>query len=156
MRGPVVTLLSHVDTVLADAEDWQHDPWSGDVVDGCSGSRRDRHEVADRRGARGRDRPRSRRLAARDGLLRLLVVADEEVGGTLGARWLCAEHPALVRSDVVINEGGGAQLHFGDRRHYSIGVGEKASAGSRCACVAGPAMPPPRGSPTTRCCTCCR
>lgn len=126
VRGPVVTLLSHVDTVLADAEDWQHDPWSGDVVDGVLWGRgaidmksQTAAELAAAIGlARAGWRPAT-------GLLRLLVVADEEVGGTLGARWLCAEHPALVRSDVVINEGGGAQLHLGDRRHYSIGVGEK-------------------------------
>jgi acetylornithine deacetylase/succinyl-diaminopimelate desuccinylase-like protein len=32
--GPTLCLLSHVDTVLADAGAWQRDPWSGDVVDG--------------------------------------------------------------------------------------------------------------------------
>ena len=32
--GPTLCLLSHVDTVLADAAEWQRDPWSGDVVDG--------------------------------------------------------------------------------------------------------------------------
>lgn len=126
VRGPIVTLLSHVDTVLADPEDWQRDPWSGDVVDGVLWGRgaidmksQTAAELAAGIGlARSGWRPAT-------GLLRLLVVVDEEVGGTLGARWLCEEHPALVRSDVVINEGGGAQLHLGGRRHYSIGVGEK-------------------------------
>ena len=33
--GPVLGYLSHVDTVLADAADWQHDPWSGEVHDGA-------------------------------------------------------------------------------------------------------------------------
>src|SRR6195952_1137720 len=32
--GPTLCLLSHVDTVLATAADWQHDPWSGDLADG--------------------------------------------------------------------------------------------------------------------------
>ena len=32
--GPVLGYLSHVDTVLADAEDWTHDPWSGEIHDG--------------------------------------------------------------------------------------------------------------------------
>ncbi len=27
--GPVLGLLGHVDTVLADPADWTHDPWSG-------------------------------------------------------------------------------------------------------------------------------
>lgn len=126
VRGPVVTLLSHVDTVLADPADWQRDPWSGDIVDG----------VLWGRGAIDMKSQTAAELAAgiglaqagwrpATGLLRLLVVVDEEIGGTLGARWLCEEHPALVRSDVVINEGGGAQLHLGRARHYSIGVGEK-------------------------------
>src|SRR3954465_6790932 len=29
--GPALGLLSHVDTVLADAQDWSRDPWSGGV-----------------------------------------------------------------------------------------------------------------------------
>ncbi|MBW3654378.1 MAG: M20/M25/M40 family metallo-hydrolase, partial [Actinobacteria bacterium] len=33
--GPVLCLLSHVDTVLATPSDWTHDPWSGDLADGC-------------------------------------------------------------------------------------------------------------------------
>ena len=32
--GPVLGLLSHVDTVLADPADWERDPWSGELVDG--------------------------------------------------------------------------------------------------------------------------
>src|ERR1700689_2564942 len=32
--GPTLLYLGHVDTVLADAADWAHDPWSGDVADG--------------------------------------------------------------------------------------------------------------------------
>jgi len=32
--GPVLCLLSHVDTVLATASEWTHDPWSGDLDDG--------------------------------------------------------------------------------------------------------------------------
>jgi acetylornithine deacetylase/succinyl-diaminopimelate desuccinylase-like protein len=32
--GPALCFLGHVDTVLADASDWSHDPWSGDLADG--------------------------------------------------------------------------------------------------------------------------
>jgi len=32
--GPVLCLLSHVDTVLATPSEWRHDPWSGDLADG--------------------------------------------------------------------------------------------------------------------------
>src|SRR2546423_11583811 len=33
--GPRLALLGHVDTVLADADDWSVDPWSGEVRDRC-------------------------------------------------------------------------------------------------------------------------
>ena len=32
--GPRLALLSHTDTVLADAAEWQVDPWSGELRDG--------------------------------------------------------------------------------------------------------------------------
>src|SRR3954468_17809452 len=32
--GPTLGYLSHVDTVLADAQDWSVDPWSGEIRDG--------------------------------------------------------------------------------------------------------------------------
>src|SRR6516162_8650757 len=32
--GPTLVYLGHVDTVVADAEEWEHDPWSGDIADG--------------------------------------------------------------------------------------------------------------------------
>jgi acetylornithine deacetylase/succinyl-diaminopimelate desuccinylase-like protein len=125
--GPVLTLLSHVDTVLADAAGWQHDPWSGHVDD---------DGVLWGRGAIDMKSQTAAEVAAAialaesgwrpaSGLLRIVVAVDEEVGGTLGARWLCEEHPSRIRSDIVINEGGGAALLVGDRRFYSLGVGEK-------------------------------
>src|ERR1700683_1842392 len=32
--GPTLCYLGHVDTVLADPEEWTHSPWSGDVDGG--------------------------------------------------------------------------------------------------------------------------
>ncbi len=32
--GPTMVYLGHVDTVLAHADDWEHDPWAADVADG--------------------------------------------------------------------------------------------------------------------------
>ena len=64
--GPVLGLLSHVDTVVADPAGWRHDPWSGDARRRARvGARRARHEVAD--GGRGRRGvlARARGLAAR-------------------------------------------------------------------------------------------
>src|SRR5213078_4893472 len=33
-KGPRLVLLSHTDTVLADAAEWQLDPWSGELRNG--------------------------------------------------------------------------------------------------------------------------
>lgn len=125
-EGTILTLLSHVDTVLADPASWQKDPWGGEIEDGYLWGRgaidmksQTAAEVAAAIGlARSGWRPK-------DGLLRIVVCVDEEAGGTHGARWLCEQHPALVRTDIVINEGGGAPLVVGDARYHGIGVGEK-------------------------------
>ncbi len=34
-EGPVLGLLSHVDTVVADPTGWRHGPWSGALDEGC-------------------------------------------------------------------------------------------------------------------------
>ncbi|MGA9634942.1 MAG: M20/M25/M40 family metallo-hydrolase, partial [Solirubrobacterales bacterium] len=59
------------------------------------------------------------------GELMLVITADEEVGGGLGARWLCEERADAVRSDFVVNEGGGELVEFAGRRLYTLSVGEK-------------------------------
>ncbi len=124
--GQTLCLLGHVDTVLADREEWSFDPWSGDVVDGAVRGR----GALDMKGqvaaevaaavALGREgwRPSA-------GELLVVVTADEEMGGGYGARWLCAERPDLVRCDLVINEGGGLALDIDGRRLYTLCLGEK-------------------------------
>ena len=59
------------------------------------------------------------------GELLVIVTADEEMGAHKGAKWLCHEHPEKVRSDMVVNEGGGMSFELGGRRFYTLGVGEK-------------------------------
>ena len=127
--GPVLCLLSHVDTVPADPSDWSADPWSGELRDGEVWGR----GALDMKGqvaaevaaavslARGGWRPRG-------GDLLVVVTADEERGAAYGARWLCAERPDLVRSDLVVNEGGGVAIDFRGRRFYTIALGEKGVA----------------------------
>src|SRR4051794_15343714 len=124
--GPRLVLLSHVDTVLAEPDDWQRDPWSGEIVG---------HELW----GRGSQDMKSQTAAevvgaaslAREGWRpergELLVVAtvDEETGGTDGAVWLCEQHPVKVRCDYVINEGAGTVMPFDGGRVYGVCVAEK-------------------------------
>src|ERR687890_2541220 len=124
--GPRLVLLSHVDTVLAEPDDWRRDPWSGEVA-------------GDELWGRGSQDMKSQTAAevvaatslAREGWRpargELVVVAtvDEETGGADGAMWLCSEHPDTVRCDYVINEGAGTVIPFEDRPVYGVCVAEK-------------------------------
>jgi acetylornithine deacetylase/succinyl-diaminopimelate desuccinylase-like protein len=124
--GPTLTLLGHTDTVTADPEDWTFDPWAGDVADGFvrgRGAQDMKGQVAAEVAAAvslGRDGWRPAK-----GELLIAAVADEETGGSLGARWLCTEHAEKVRSDFVINEGGGNVFEVGGTRFYPLCLGEK-------------------------------
>jgi acetylornithine deacetylase/succinyl-diaminopimelate desuccinylase-like protein len=125
-EGPVLCYLGHVDTVLADPSEWQHDPWSGDVEDGYlwgRGSLDMKSQVAAEAVAAvalAKDgwRPQS-------GALKLVFVSDEETGGDIGAHWLCEHHPDKVRCDMLVNEGGGESFDFGGRRLYGVCCAEK-------------------------------
>jgi acetylornithine deacetylase/succinyl-diaminopimelate desuccinylase-like protein len=44
------------------------------------------------------------------GELILLVVSDEEAGGTHGAKWMVENHPELVQTDYAVTEVGGISL----------------------------------------------
>jgi acetylornithine deacetylase/succinyl-diaminopimelate desuccinylase-like protein len=124
--GPTLCLLSHVDTVLADASAWQRDPWSGDVVDGelwgrgalDMKSQTAAEVVAAVNLARSGWRPAH-------GDLLVVCVVDEETGGGEGAVWLTEHHPDACRCDMLLNEGAGGVFPFGDERLYGVSVAEK-------------------------------
>jgi len=124
--GPVLCLLSHVDTVLATASDWTHDPWSGDLADGCLWGRGalDMKSQTAAEVAAALSLARSGWRPAQGDLL-VVVVVDEEVGGELGAMWTCEHHPGKVRCDYLLNEGGGANFTYDGERHYGVCVAEK-------------------------------
>jgi len=124
--GPTLCLLGHADTVPADPSEWSFDPWAGDIVDGevrGRGAQDMKDQVAAEvaaAAALGRDGWRPR-----EGDLLVVTTADEETGAAAGAQWLCREHPEKVRSDYVLNEGGGISFELDGRRFYTLCVGEK-------------------------------
>ena len=124
--GPTLCLLSHADTVLAKPEEWTHDPWSGDLADGCVWGR----GALDMKGQTAAEVAAAISLAASGwrparGTLLVVCVVDEETGGAEGAQWLTANHPDLVRCDLLLNEGGGGILEYDGRRLYCVGCAEK-------------------------------
>jgi len=124
--GPVLGYLAHVDTVLADAADWRHDPWSGEVHDGFLWGR----GAVDMKSQAAAEAVAVAHLARSGwrpprGTLKVMTVVDEETGGRLGARWLTEQRPDAARVDWLVNEGGGQVMPYGDRRLYGVGCAEK-------------------------------
>lgn len=126
--GPSLLLMAHTDTVLADPDEWQRNPWSGDLVDG---------EVWGRGALDMKGHVAAAAVAfaslVRDGVrppgdVLLALTADEEVGLDFGMSWLATSHPDTVRASFAVNEGGGERCVLGGRTYYLCSVAEKATA----------------------------
>jgi len=124
--GPRLAYLGHVDTVLANPDEWTVDPWSGELRDDCiwgRGALDMKSQVAAEVAAAATLAEEGWRPEA--GELMLVLTADEEAGATHGAKWLCEQMPEKVRCDLVVNEGGGEFLDFDGRRVYLVCTAEK-------------------------------
>ncbi|MEV6804807.1 M20/M25/M40 family metallo-hydrolase [Streptomyces sp. NPDC017248] len=124
---PALLIHGHLDVVPANAVDWTHDPFSGEVADGCVWGRGavDMKDMDAMTLAVVRDRLRSGRRPPRDIVVAFL--ADEEAGGTYGARHLVDHHPELFEGVTeAISEVGGFSFTVNDqRRLYLIQTAEK-------------------------------
>ncbi|MEU6574584.1 M20/M25/M40 family metallo-hydrolase [Streptomyces sp. NPDC046805] len=124
---PALLIHGHLDVVPANADDWTHHPFSGEVADGCVWGRGavDMKDMDAMTLAVVRDRLRSGRRPPRDIVLAFL--ADEEAGGTYGARWLVDNHPDLFEGVTeAISEVGGFSFTVDEqRRLYLIQTAEK-------------------------------
>jgi acetylornithine deacetylase/succinyl-diaminopimelate desuccinylase-like protein len=125
-EGPTLCYLGHVDTVLAESSEWTHDPWSGDLADGCMWGRGalDMKSQVAAEIAAAASLAREGWRPARGELL-IVAVVDEETGGSLGAQWITENHPEKVRCDLLVNEGGGAVFEYDGRRCYGVCCAEK-------------------------------
>ena len=129
---PALLIHGHLDVVPADASDWQVHPFSGEVRDGCVWGRGavDMKDMDAMTLAVIRQRMREGRRPPRDVVLAFL--ADEEAGGTYGARWLVDNHPDLFEGVTeAISEVGGFSVTFGGRRLYLVEIAEKGLAWMR-------------------------
>ncbi|MFC8739044.1 M20/M25/M40 family metallo-hydrolase [Streptomyces sp. NPDC057176] len=124
---PALLIHGHTDVVPANADDWIHHPFSGEVADGCVWGRGavDMKDMDAMTLAVVRDRLRSGRKPPRDIVLAFL--ADEEAGGTYGARHLVDNHPDLFEGVTeAISEVGGFSFTVNEqRRLYLIQTAEK-------------------------------
>ena len=124
-KAPSLLLMGHTDVVPVNATGWSRDPFAADVVDGVVWGRgatdmlniTSTMAVAVRRLAKSGFRPK--------GTLTYLGVADEEAGGTYGAKFLVDQHFDAVKASYVITESGGVPIPAPDGIKLPVTVAEK-------------------------------
>jgi acetylornithine deacetylase/succinyl-diaminopimelate desuccinylase-like protein len=130
---PALLIHGHLDVVPADARDWAVDPFAGEVRDGCLWGRGavDMKDMDAMTLAVVRDRLRTGRKPPRD--LVLAFVADEEAGGTYGAKWLVENQPQLFEgcTEAISEVGGFSYSVSDDLRLYLIETAQKGMAWMR-------------------------
>ncbi|NJP67465.1 M20/M25/M40 family metallo-hydrolase [Streptomyces spiramenti] len=124
---PALLIHGHTDVVPANAADWTHDPFSGEIADGCVWGRGavDMKDMDAMTLAVIRERMRSGRKPPRDVVVAFL--ADEEAGGTHGARYLVDHHRDLFEGVTeAISEVGGFSFTVNENlRLYLIETAQK-------------------------------
>jgi acetylornithine deacetylase/succinyl-diaminopimelate desuccinylase-like protein len=125
--APTLLLMGHTDVVPVTEENWRHDPFGGELIDGEVWGRgavdmlnlTASMAVAFKHLAAGGFRPR--------GSLAYLAVADEEALGAHGAGWLTEHEQDAVAADYVITEFGGIPIPTASGIKLPVIVGEKGS-----------------------------
>jgi len=124
---PGLLIHGHTDVVPANAQDWTHHPFSGEIADGCVWGRGavDMKDMDAMTLAVVRERVRSGRKPPRD--LVLAFLADEEAGGKFGAKHLVTQHPDLFEGVTeAIGEVGGFSFTVNENlRLYLVETAQK-------------------------------
>jgi len=123
---PGLLIHGHLDVVPAQASDWTHDPFGGEVVDDCVWGRGavDMKDMDAMVLALVRQMRREGRKPPRD--LVLCFLADEEAGGKLGAHWMVDNHADHFEGvSEAISEVGGFSFTAGSERVYLLETAQK-------------------------------
>ena len=122
-------LHGHLDVVPAAAEDWQVDPFSGEIQDGYVWGRGavDMKDFDAMLLSVVRARARAGRVPDRPVVL--CFTADEEAGGHHGAQVIVEDHPELLEGCTeAVGEVGGFSTTVRGRRVYLVEAAEKGMA----------------------------
>jgi acetylornithine deacetylase/succinyl-diaminopimelate desuccinylase-like protein len=123
--APALALLGHTDVVPANGEDWRHDPFGGEIIDG---------EVWGRGAVDMLNLTSSMAVSVAhladegfrpEGDLLFIGVADEEALGTHGAQWLTEHLAQEVHCDYLITEAGGFPMASPGGVRLPVITGEK-------------------------------
>jgi acetylornithine deacetylase/succinyl-diaminopimelate desuccinylase-like protein len=112
---PALLVHGHLDVVPANAEDWQVNPFSGEIADDCVWGRGaiDMKDMDAMMLAVIRDLARSGERPPRD--LLFAFFADEEAGGVLGSHWLVDNRRDLLEGVTeAVSEVGGFSVTIDD------------------------------------------
>ncbi|MEU3624593.1 hypothetical protein BS329_36190 [Amycolatopsis coloradensis] len=125
-EAPPLLLHAHSDVVPVDGQEWDHPPFEARIVDDHVWGR----GAIDMKGGLAMMLAALSRLAATgerpSGDVLLAVVADEEAGSAVGARYLVDRHPGLFDGvRYAIGEEGGAGVDLAGQRFHPIVVAEK-------------------------------
>lgn len=123
---PALVVHGHTDVVPANADEWTHEPFAADVVDGMIWGRgavdmknMDAMIVTALESMHARGEQPARDLI-------VAFFADEEDAGRLGAQYAVDEHPELFAGATeAISEVGGFSISVGGKRAYLMQTGEK-------------------------------
>jgi acetylornithine deacetylase/succinyl-diaminopimelate desuccinylase-like protein len=122
---PSLLLLSHLDVVAANAEEWSIDPFGGVVKEGFVWGR----GALDMKGMTAVEVMVMKLLKRNNVKLKgdvvLAATADEEQGGLSGADYLLRNFPEKIRADYVLNEGGGLAVPVGEKSVFTVQTAEK-------------------------------
>ncbi len=126
-RRPLL-LLSHLDVVPAEPDQWRFQPFGGELADGYVWGR----GAIDSK-LTGAVMMQVLLMVKREGIklkrdLVLVAAADEELGATYGVDWLAKNHPDVFDAEYGINEAGGFTVMIDGRPLYLVQVAEKGSA----------------------------
>lgn len=130
-QGPKkILFLSHLDVVPAEGN-WGFDPFSGEIdADQVYG-----RGALDCKGLTAAQTWALLKLAQErvpfDGELIMVASADEEMGGSLGIKYLCDNCPEKLEADFAVNEGADLPLSLNGQNLFFVQVGEKGPAWSK-------------------------
>jgi acetylornithine deacetylase/succinyl-diaminopimelate desuccinylase-like protein len=123
-------LQGHVDVVTTADQEWDHDPFGGELIDGYvwgRGALDMKGGVAMLVAAFLRAKVKAADLP---GDVILNILADEESGSDFGAKFLVEEHPEQFDGvKYALGEFGGFSLHLGGREFFPIMIAEKHRCG---------------------------
>jgi len=124
--APPLLMQGHVDVVTTAGQQWEHDPFGGELIDGYVWGR----GALDMKGGVAMMVAAFMRAKVEEATLPgdviLTILADEENSGIYGAKFLVEEHPEQFTGvKYALGEFGGFNMSIAGKRFYPIMVAEK-------------------------------